>query len=109
MIFIAEIGLNNNGHLNLAYEMIRQAKLTLSLCLTSVLLLSVNNLFAQDTKREFAPKKVETSESQPTKRKVDLGPASPRINSTDMVRRAKESNLKKLIYYDIVRVGAVLD
>jgi N,N'-diacetyllegionaminate synthase len=27
MIFIAEIGLNYNGHLNLAYEMIRQAKL----------------------------------------------------------------------------------
>lgn len=27
MIYIAEIGLNYNGHLNLAYEMIRQAKL----------------------------------------------------------------------------------
>jgi N,N'-diacetyllegionaminate synthase len=28
MIFVAEIGLNYNGHLNLAYEMIRQAKLS---------------------------------------------------------------------------------
>ena len=49
---------------------------------------------AQDTKKEYAPTLVDKGPEQ-AKRKINLGPAGPRINSTDALRRQKESRMRR--------------
>lgn len=49
---------------------------------------------AQDTKQEFAPKPIDAPEAAPTPQR-DAGPAGPRINSTDMMRRDKEAKIAR--------------
>ena len=56
--------------------------------------ISASTVQAQDTKREYAPQLADQEPTQ-TKRKVELGPAGPRINSTDTLRRQKESRMRR--------------
>jgi tetratricopeptide (TPR) repeat protein len=51
------------------------------------------NAHAQEKTTEFRPKLAEPDQ-QKSARKVDVGPAGPRINSSDMLRRAKESKIQ---------------
>ena len=59
--------------------------LALSLALVSPLT-SVASARAQDTKQEFAPKQIDAPEAAPAAPR-EAGPAGPRINSTDLMRR----------------------
>ena len=49
---------------------------------------------AQDTKKEYAPALMNKGPEQ-GKRNINLGPAGPRINSTDALRRQKESRMRR--------------
>ena len=51
-------------------------------------------LRAQDTKKEFAPKKV--SLSQPSQRKLNLGPAGPRLDSQKVIQQRETAKLERL-------------
>ena len=53
-----------------------------------------NVLQAQDTKREYAPPKLLENTGGPSKRNIKLGPAGPRLNSADALRRQKESRIQ---------------
>ena len=50
--------------------------------------------FAQDTKKEYAPKLLEAGPTK-SKRNIKIGPAGPRLNSTDAIRRQKESRIRR--------------
>ena len=55
--------------------------------------LSAPSVNAQEKTTEFRPKLAEPDQQQ-SARKIDVGPAGPRINSSDMIRRAKESRIQ---------------
>ena len=67
--------------------------LALSLALASPLM-STASARAQDTKQEFAPKQIDAPQAAPAAAR-DAGPAGPRINSTDMMRREKEAKIAR--------------
>ena len=56
-------------------------------------LLCAPSVNAQEKTTEFRPKLAEPDQ-QKSARKIDVGPAGPRINSSDMIRRAKESSIQ---------------
>ena len=65
----------------------------IGLCLGILSLCPTQRAKAQDTKKEYAPKMLEKGPEQ-AKRKIELGPAGPRLNSTDTLRREKESRMR---------------
>ena len=64
------------------------------LCGVTLSTLLIPSAQAQDTKREFAPELAQPTE-EPTSQPKDLGVAGPRLDSTDAIRRSRESRLRR--------------
>ena len=67
----------------------------LTLSLTLGLTFGVQGAWAQDTKREYVPEKIEAPQPTGASAQNKLGPAGPRINSVDLRRREAEANLAR--------------